>query len=513
MIGRPIRSADSFDIVRDWIRTCLDRHSGCWSQYVNFTKLTNDEDSLPTRVIDIGKSSASSNPHLEVYSRVLGPYIALSHRWGTSKVVRTTKNTLEEHKKQIPWDKMSKTFQDAIHIARKVDVRYLWIDSLCIIQDDHQDWDRESPKMGYIYMNSILNIAAVSARNDEGGCLTLQSLKREMSMPLGPNSASTNGRICFREPLKHFEVAINAGSLSERAWVQQERLLSRRTLYCAGDQMHWECHESCESEDGTVVMPANRTKTTLGFGDPSSLSLVTHDAKSVYKRWCRVVEHYSSRKMTKATDKLPALSGLASLVANQTGDQYLAGLWRADLVCGLLWHANRSDMPRLIRPSRWRAPSWSWAALDGAATFEIRSTEEIYGQSFIDIVEAVVEVSGENPYGMVSSGYIVIVGRLVQVGYEIRTESMEYWTSIAPSMQDLLYNEGAECGYAFFDEAGTTGELYCLETYASPSPTRAKVDVLLLQAAVEPNVYCRVGIGILASDLFLDISKQKITIV
>ena len=499
--------------MKDWIRTCLDRHSGCWSQYLNFAKLTSDKDSLPTRVIGIGNLSAPVKPHLEEYSRAKGPYIALSHRWGSSKVVRTIKNTLEEHKKQIPWNKMSKTFQDAIDIARKVDVQYLWIDSLCIIQDDYQDWDRESPKMGYIYMNSILNVAAVSAGNGEGGCLTVQSLRKEMSMPLAPNSASTAGRVCFREPLKRFEDAVNAGSLSERAWIQQERLLSRRTLYCAGDQMHWECHESCESENGTVVMPANRTKTILGFGDPSSLSLVTRDAKSVYKRWYRVVEHYSTRKMTMATDKLPALSGLASLVANQTGDQYLAGLWRRDLVCGLLWYANRSDMPRLVRPSMWRAPSWSWAALDGAATFEIRSTGEESGQSCIDIVEAVVKLCGENPYGMVSSGYIVIVGRLVQVGYEIRTESIEYWTSVAPSMQDLLYNEGAECGYAFFDEAGTTGELYGLETYASSSPTRAKVDVILLQAAVESNVYRRVGIGILAADLFLDTSKQKITIV
>lgn len=412
---------------------------------------------------------------------------------------------------------MSKTFQNAVHITRNIDVRYLWIDSLCIVQDDFQDWDRESPKMGYIYMNSIVNIAATSLKDGDGGCLTTQTNRKSMRIPVDPENASVAGHIYIRNPLKPFYEAVNDGPLTKRAWVQQERLLSRRTLHCAKDQMHWECHDACESEDGTMEHISAQTKSTLSFGNPSTLSLIEGEKDSVYKRWYEVVYDYSSRNMTKATDKLPALSGIANLVAKCTSDQYLAGLWRRDLAYGLLWCANRKDAPRLTRPPLWRAPSWSWAALDGSITFGHRPLMGTTRYSCLEILEASVELSGHNPYGMVSSGHIVVLGRLVKVGYGILTESMDYFTSIAPSMQDLLYHEGRECGTAMFDEAGMTGVLYGLESSSdverSNPDSFGKAEVLLLKPAVEANVYYRVGSGSLDGHLFDNQSDERITII
>ena len=471
---------------------------------------------MPARVIDVGDPNGIAEPYLLDYSRSNGPYIALSHCWGELIIITTTTETLDQHKKQIPLNRMSKTFQDAIHITRSINVRYLWIDSLCIIQDDYQDWDRESPKMGYIYMNAIVNIAAASAKNGDGGCLTSQTLVKDISIPFDPDNSSVAGRVYVRNPLKHFGETVNDGPLNQRAWVEQERLLSRRTLHCTKDQLHWECHESCESEDGTVIIPANRTKSRLSFGNPSSFPLLERDSDSVYRRWYDVIADYSSQKMTQASDKLPAISGLASLVANYTGDQYLAGLWRKDLEYGLLWRASRADAPRLIRPSSWRAPSWAWAALDGGITFEARATVQEGRECHLDVLEASVELSGHNAYGMVSSGHLIVSGRLVQVEYEIRTESMDYFTSIAPSMQDLLYDKGEECGYARLDEAGMAGPLYCLEVFGNTEPLsleHSKTEVLLLKATAETDVYFRVGIGTISSRLFTDKSNGRITIV
>ncbi len=364
-------------------------------------------------------------------------------------------------------------------------------------------------------MNSILNIAATSVLDGDGGCLMLQTNEKAIRIPVDPKNASVAGHIYIRNSLKSFYKAVNDGPLTKRAWVQQERLLSRRALHCAKDQMHWECHEACESEDGTIGRSSVQTKSTLSFGNPSSLSLIEGKKDSVYKRWYEVVYDYSSRNMTKATDKLPALSGVASLVADCTNDQYLAGLWRKDLLYGLLWCANRRDAPRLTRPPSWRAPSWSWATLDGSITFDYGPIMGTTRHNCIDILKASVEISGQHPYGMVSSGHITLSGRVVQIGYEILTESMDYFISNAPSMHDLLFDEGWECGTARFDEADLTGVLYGLEVFSGLNDSNAKplAQVLSLKAATKANVYDRVGTGCLNGHLFGNKPEERITII
>ena len=478
---------------------------------------------LPARVIDVGDLNGPLEPFLHDYSSSDGPYVALSHCWDTLDIITTTKDNLLEHKDGIPWHRISKTFRDAVQITRNIEVRYLWIDSLCIIQDDHQDWDRESPKMGYIYKNSILNLAAASSQNGDGGCLPLRALEVAMSIPYDLDKASVACRIYVRDPLKDFQETVYGSPLNKRAWVQQEILLSRRTLYCAQDQMHWKCYEAAESEDGTNLASLDsrqhRSKSALSFDDLFSSSLTERDDESVYTKWYRVVRLYTSCKMTKATDKLPAISGLANLVAKRSGDQYLAGLWLKDLAFGLLWSPSRGDAPRLTRPPSWRAPSWSWAALDGRVKFghhaflSLRKTQ----QSCLDILEASVALSGVNPYDMVSSGHLLVAGRLVQLEYETLTESLDYFNSILPSMQDPLYDEGQECGYAMFDEAGLTGIIYGLEVFGNLgvlNPTvLIKTDVLLLKATAKVDVYCRVGIGSINGHLFDGNFKERITIV
>lgn len=469
---------------------------------------------MPTRVIDVGDLNGLQEPYLHDYSSSDRPYVALSHCWGESNVVTTTKENLAEHKKKLSLDRLSKTFQDAVHITRNIGVRYLWIDSLCIVQGDFQDWDRESPKMGYIYMYSILNIAATPVLDGDSGFLTFRTDEQAVRIPVDPENASVAGHIYIRNSLEPFYKAVNDGPLTKRAWVQQERLLSRRTLHCANDQMHWECHEACESEDGRIEHSSVQTKSTLSFDNPYSLSSIEGEKDPVYKRWYEVVHDYSSRNMTKATDKLPALSGVASLVADCTNDQYLAGLWRKDLVNGLLWCASRKDAPRLTRPPSWRAPSWSWAALDGSITFGYGPLMGTTRHNCIDILEASVEISGQNPYGMVSNGHITLSGRVVQIGYEIRTESMDYFISNAPSMQDLLYDQGRECGHARFDEADFTGVLYGLEVFSDLSDfdSESHAHVILLKAAAKENVYHRVGTGSVDGHIF-NKSKERLVII
>jgi len=133
----------------------------------------------------------------------------------------------------------------------------------------------------------------------------------------------------------------------------------------------------------------------------------------------------------------------------------------------------------------------------------------------IDILKASVEISGQHPYGMVSSGHFTLSGRVVQIGYEIFTESMDYFISNAPSMHDLLFGEGWECGTARFDEVDLTEVLYGLEVFSDLNDSNAKplAQVLLLKAATKANVYYRVGIDCLDSHLFGNKPAKRITII
>ncbi len=126
-----------------------------------------------------------------------------------------------------------------------------------------------------------------------------------------------------------------------------------------------------------------------------------------------------------------------------------------------------------------------------------------------------MEISGQNPYGMVSSGHITLSGRVVQIGYEILTERMDYFISNAPSMHDLLFDEGRGCGTARFDEADLTGVLYDLEVFSDLNDSNAKplAQVLLLKAATKANVYYRVGIDCLDGHLFGNKPEERITII
>lgn len=151
------KSKRFFEMISTWIKDCQDNHSAC--------KSTTSCGTLPTRVIDVGSPDGRTEPRLYETSGEPGDYIALSHCWGGAQPLRTTKETICSLKTCIPWAELPNTFQDAIKVTRGLGIRYLWIDSLCIIQDDAQDWEREAANMAVIFEAAYLTIAATAATN------------------------------------------------------------------------------------------------------------------------------------------------------------------------------------------------------------------------------------------------------------------------------------------------------------------------------------------------------------
>ncbi|KAF8861076.1 HET-domain-containing protein, partial [Acephala macrosclerotiorum] len=288
---------------------------------------------LPTRVIDVGLDASSDTVHLkETTASDQGQYMSLSHCWGKEQIITTTTSTLSDRKAGIKLPELSKTFRHAVTITRGLGIRYLWIDSLCIIQDSRQDWEIESAQMASIYTNSLLNLAATHSSNGKGGCFA-----ERCALHVAHDQ--------FTRTMDYENTMEHTSPLLSRGWVFQERLLARRTLHFHAKELVWECASglSCECSrleghrwgdpDGLLQVVAGSRESKLEqlkMMYTSILSPTATEAK-ILDVWLELVTEYCSLKLTKQMDRLPALSGLATRVASRLSSEYLAGVWSQDL--------------------------------------------------------------------------------------------------------------------------------------------------------------------------------------
>ena len=171
---------------------------------------------------------------------VILPYTTLSHCWGQLAIKKLEKDTLKDMVKKIAISELPKTFQDAVVVTRELGIRYLWVDSLCIIQDSAEDWATESSNMRLIYKNCILNIAATAAQDSSIGCFFDRNTN--IVRPCRIEITET-GIYDFLSSNAWFDDVISA-PLNQRAWVVQEQLLAPRVLHFGKTQLFWECNET-----------------------------------------------------------------------------------------------------------------------------------------------------------------------------------------------------------------------------------------------------------------------------
>ena len=360
--------------VRKWLDECLESHERCrsapWSTLVN---------NLPTRLIQIGQPSVQKI-RLLLHPKREGTtirYATLSHCWGISPILRLTSTTLRSLQEGIAISELGQTFQDAVFAARSLGIQFIWIDSLCILQDSQEDWQREAPYMSSIYRYAILNIAASIAADNKAGCFP----SRDTSL-IKPCTIQTTWVDCQNENynLYHdsfWHYAFDDMPLMKRAWVVQELLLAPRILHLTGKQLFWECYdlEACESyPDG---IPPNMERRPIlrearwrafSHGQRRSATEARRSERSskddLWNLWTGIVKTYTACKLTYTSDKLIALSGVAKLMEKALDDQYCAGMWRKNLPRQLFWRCCAEQKLRL-RPDPYRAPSWSWLSLNG----------------------------------------------------------------------------------------------------------------------------------------------------
>lgn len=272
------------------------------------------------------------------------PYMTLSYRWGAHPKILLKSSSLESFKSENSIGQLPLTFRDAIGVVRHFGIRYLWIDSLCIIQDSVPDWKAEAPMMRYVYGNSTCNLAATASYDPDEG-LFRERDSAEM-VPHVVESTLTNGSL-----RKHLIVTVGYwssrivdGGLHSRGWVFQECFLAPRVMYFTKDQLMWECTEThgCEAfPDGVQLTLSTKLDVEKAF-ENNVAKFVNFDLGPYPQSgvWMFLVNKYTSTKLTRPDDRLYAFSGIAKLFQEITGYKYLAGLWQEDLLHQLGWYVS-----------------------------------------------------------------------------------------------------------------------------------------------------------------------------
>lgn len=483
------------------LETCLTKHASCPSA---------EDVMLPRRTLALQRpASGEIIVRLQENQVQEGRYIALSHCWGASQACITTSKTLREFKKSIRWTAMPKTFQDSIVFSMKLGIHYLWIDALCIIQDDPSDWQIESAKMADIYQNSFLTLAATASSSGLGGCFSIDQapvVEYELTACM---SLMQSRPIMVRKKLQHWTVppttvSIQLHPLLSRGWAFQERILSSTVLHFCGQELVWECNEEivCECTGlSTRFGPKEQFYRLIHTDDidlrnsgQSDTSSRHKERSTVSKKWHSIVEQYSSLQLTKETDRLPALSGLAKQASPILGD-YFAGIWSDTLVSDLMWRVNKLDF-EFGRPVKYTGPSWSWASVTGPISYweDLKYEAGWLPPVILSLTEKAqsisvscnVQAAGKNPFGEIASGALDITAYLqeARLGY--------MYTRTDLSFERLRHKELDPLKYELEIPETTSDPSIELSFFAdyvlSEGPHRIDKDTPICLALVDPYV-------------------------
>ncbi|KAL8300887.1 hypothetical protein RB597_009384 [Gaeumannomyces tritici] len=462
IIARPFeldkRSQRTVQTARNCLERCIKYHAGCrvgGSLYGDAKSLLAATERLapsdiPTRLLQV-KGGSGREIRLLLVETGGAPqdmidtisqegYIALSYCWGADQPIKLKRETHASLTTQgVNAEDLPRTLRDAAWFVREMGRQFLWVDALCIRQDSNDDKTVEISRMGTYYGSSAATLSAASAWNCNQGFL-------EEARPHGSRLFLTGP---IRVRFKSLDDA-NAGGgrvylfdrnepppepITTRAWTLQEAFLSRRLLIFAANQMYWCCSSGYSEESGTLWE-------RIFGGAESPVALIYPAAKLVELPievgWSKVVASYTRRGLGVASDKLPAVAALAEAFVKIAADRgrrwkYMAGLhidvseggdgggddrdeglrrqrtWAA----ALMWHS--ASWQDCTRPAAYRAPSWSWAAVEGRVNLKKEVWDgPVYGNVAIRVADyGVVPTDPRAPFGMVASGFVLLHAKLI----------------------------------------------------------------------------------------------------
>lgn len=435
----PISSRDEkcFDQIKLWFQRCL-HHDNC----TYFGKAP-----MPTRLIQVPKDNTQA-PKLVTTGAQYGEYIALSHIQHGSDTSKLTTLNFQQSQQEIDLTRLPQNFLDAFEITRRLGFDYIWIKELCIIQDDEDDLKGESTRMVNTYGLATLLISATAASDSQSGILN------ERHVYYSPLLGS-NKDLHLRLRLLRWDWDIERSPLAGNGWAAQERMMSPRVLHFTKRQVIWECaSEWCYEASGipdkrygsgqiensyrkAVFQPIVNDKLKVLLSQTEQPEVNRQQADSMdtkseddslgftkrLRPWLQNIAEYSGRSLSVSSDKLTAVAGMAAIIDDGTVGDYLAGTWSKGIEIGLAWSRQNK---LLTRPAEYRAPSWSWASLDGKISYDVPtcvtqpSTGPLYKLRWVvDHVPTLVEHNMNLRYlretylGVQKGSYIILEGSCI----------------------------------------------------------------------------------------------------
>ncbi|KAJ4013506.1 hypothetical protein NW752_007808 [Fusarium irregulare] len=423
---------ESLDWIGTEIKTCVEYHNHTHPQqgFVPARLVKVDEDK-PRLVIP------SDDPEFLPIDQQ-PKYAALTYCWGppphSNQQLKTTSSDMAYHMQAIPRDKLPQVAKDAITVTRELGMRYLWIDALCILQDDASDWEHQCTQMDNIYGNAYVTICSASSANCEEGFVFKKDKTPAIRMhPIHPVAKPTLFAIYL--PFFHHYAAedLDKAEWHIRGWTFQERMGSSRIVTFGQQNLHFACQDVGRS------MGFQQDDLDRGFNMIDRDLLTEGEISLVYEGWNKDVAAEFSRfvmAFAHPTDILPSFAGIATLFHSRLHDTYLAGLWKGDLHRGLVWTSYRRfqgvSLKYLLKqhesPSPYVAPSWSWVAKSGAlsgrlhAVYFLPLLSEYVDNTRreIEITDSKVVLKGSNPFGEITNAYVDIRGRVFSPKEELK---------------------------------------------------------------------------------------------
>ncbi|KAI1169730.1 heterokaryon incompatibility protein-domain-containing protein [Nemania sp. FL0916] len=456
-------SERAFTFIKRCLETCIQEHSVCKQR----------PSRPPKRLIYIQDPESSSVKVIKTSLNFNEPYVALSYCWGQGVCLKATKSNIQDMMAGISRANLPSVISDAIQITATLGFRYIWVDSLCIIQDDAQDWDEESSRMCAIYEGAYITIAASSSESADVPLTERHRRHEPIIFEYRQNTSSTSrnhpappiARLAAREECSygfHNEDSARRPDrepLHDRGWTLQEAILSTRVVFFTPTELQWQCQaqQTCEClipppiKPDAITTRAHIWERSVGQTGPAPRE------REIYAAWDRIVERYTERLLTNPDDKLPALSGLAQLVQRsismpervenlevgaEDGNrmqterklEYVAGLWTGDLIRGMLWGPRNMTVQLPSSPVRgttpttglistnnglddcsvkpeetsyYRAPSFSWASVDGPVSYRSRNSDlSLEDEAYVETARVVDFWSlpaGVDPYGRLTA--------------------------------------------------------------------------------------------------------------
>ncbi|KAI0448585.1 heterokaryon incompatibility protein-domain-containing protein [Xylaria acuta] len=396
---------------------------------------------IPTRLVQVDcdppRLVEMNGPTIDLDSV---KYAALSYCWGSGNEAMlqlTTENlSLANRLSGILGVETTSVLRDAITICKALSITFLWIDALCIVQDDPEDWQRESSLMGQIYSNAYLTICALLSNSCTEGFL---DRKMALTVPFRSHVVSgiqstfylthvTHPTYVTHDldiPSRHILSDMYSSLWSTRGWVLQERVMSARMLMFGHSRSHFFCGHKLQTQD---------EETSFGnlMGHYTYIQSRSN-IDDVYREWYEaIVGGYLIKRLTHETDRLPAISGLATFFNEKLRDEYVAGLWRRQLHQGLDWHCVSLEtkqlswlrlLNNLTDTARYVAPSWSWASRTCYVEFGVSDGKKQRGRTEYGSITPHIRLAGTNPYGQLSNAVLKVTTKLVRVPTDITFEA------------------------------------------------------------------------------------------